>query len=511
MIRKTLIAATLGIVATSVAICVAEIATRLVDGTPLTELRLPPASAYPQPGERSLVALARGLPLAEGVDPTWIDVPPPPLRNRTPPDPELLALRRADGGRNLIEADLYRQWNARWVAAWGCKPAGSLHGLPAGRLRSLPAPLFVFDPPEPSDQPAYRHLLGVTTPEGLVTNRFGWRGPEIPLDKPPGTVRVAFIGASTTVGAHDLPFSYPEYVIHWLNLWAERAGAAVRFDGINAGREGMVSTSIAAIVRQELLAAEPDLVVYYEGANQFRFDSLLDIQAAPRTWAYQWPATSLGQAFAALRPYSALLRHLDTARAILVAGEGVEWPKPSYRLMWPAGVDEFAPDITRRDLPLQLPVILGDLESIRTALEGIGAELAVSSFVWLVSDGMRLDPRRHALISITLNRRWWPFRYADMRRMADFQNRVLARYAAAHDLLFVDVAARLPADPELFVDPMHFNREGIRVQAWTVLNAILPRIRERLSEGAWPRPDRTPMREHPGIKPPRQIAGCPPP
>jgi hypothetical protein len=51
---------------------------------------------------------------------------------------------------------------------------------------------------------------------------FGWRGPEIPLDKPAGTIRIAFVGASTTVGLFDLPFSYPEYVVHWLNLWAER-------------------------------------------------------------------------------------------------------------------------------------------------------------------------------------------------------------------------------------------------------------------------------------------------
>jgi hypothetical protein len=108
-----------------------------------------------------------------------------------------------------------------------------------------------------------------------------------------------------------------------------------------------------------------------------------------------------------------------------------------------------------------------------------------------------------------LNRGWWPFRYADMRRMADFQNRVFARYAAAHDLPFVDVAARVPADPDLFIDAVHFNREGIRVQAWSVLNGILPRVREHLAEGVWPRPDRMPMRRHPGIEPPRRIAGCP--
>jgi hypothetical protein len=39
---------------------------------------------------------------------------------------------------------------------------------------------------------------------------------------------------------------------------------------INAGREGINSRSLPAIVRQEILPVEPDLVYYdYDGANQF--------------------------------------------------------------------------------------------------------------------------------------------------------------------------------------------------------------------------------------------------
>jgi hypothetical protein len=96
-----------------------------------------------------------------------------------------------------------------------------------------------------------------------------------------------------------------------------------------------------------------------------------------------------------------------------------------------------------------------------------------------------------------------------MRRMADFQNRVLARYADAHQIPFIDLAAFVPADPDLFKDAIHFNREGTRVQAWGVLNALVPVIRTRLSAGTWPRPDRILDRRHRGILPARQIPGCP--
>ena len=247
------------ILATALALGIAEMGSRRIDGLPLTTAILPPRP--PPPPARHLVDLARTLPRAPDVDPAWIDLSPPPLRNRRPVDAELLQIRAAGAGRVELESDLYRQWNALYVDS-GCADGG--------RLWQLPPPLFVFDPPEPNPQPIYRFPLNVTTPLGLVTNQFGWRGPDIPLTKPARTVRVAFVGASTTVGGHELPFSYPELVVHWLNTWAERSGRQVRFDGINAGREGLVSASFVAIVRQELLVAEPDLVVYYEGATSSR-------------------------------------------------------------------------------------------------------------------------------------------------------------------------------------------------------------------------------------------------
>src|SRR6185295_287754 len=112
---------------------------------------------------RSLVDFARMLPHAEDVDPAWIDIQPLPLSNRGSPSPELLALQRAGRARSFPQSDLYRQWNALWAQGLGCRPGGS--------LRDAPLPLYVFDPPEPNNQPIYRYHLGVTQPDGLVTNQ----------------------------------------------------------------------------------------------------------------------------------------------------------------------------------------------------------------------------------------------------------------------------------------------------------------------------------------------------
>ena len=49
----------------------------------------------------------------------------------------------------------------------------------------------------------------------------------------------------------------------------------MRFEVLNAGRESINSTDIAAIMQGELAPLAPDLVVYYEGATQFNLRSLV--------------------------------------------------------------------------------------------------------------------------------------------------------------------------------------------------------------------------------------------
>jgi len=477
-----------------VALLVAEAATRLLDGYPLTTLRLPlfapELATVTRPDPAQLAAAVGGAPDA---DPRWIDDAPAHAAPRA--DPALLALRSRHRHPEVPEYNLYFVWNAAFVNEQGCTDFGADPAI----LRFLPQPLIVFDPPDGSTHPPYRQLPGTTTPLGLTTNRFGFRGPEIALDKPPRTVRLAFLGASTTLGFPIYPLSYPEYVGHWLNRWAERAGQDVRFEIINAGRAGISSTDIAAVARDEVIPLEPDLVLYYEGANQFVLDPSTNGSAAAARWTKGLPPGTWIRLRIWPSQYSALVRRIDRLIHILAARGGQEPAKPGHPPPWPDGVDEQSPDITRADLPLSLPVILHDLDTIHAAVERDGGELALASFVWLARDGLRLDPVRQAPIYEMLNGRFWPYRYSDVRRMADFQNRVFARYAAAHGVPFIDVAGVFPQDPALFLDAIHFNHEGTRLQAWIVFQALLPLVRDRLASGTWPRPDRVPLATHPAF------------
>lgn len=468
-------------VSVAVSVVVAEFAVRLLD-------------ANPDGG--SAASHLDKIALAPGVQRAWFSADPPPLPNRRaiPPEWNELVSKVEKSGitEGTRRADMFKAWNAKFVGD-PCRHA---------YLCGAPGHLYVYDSPSGDARPPYRFLPNATTPIGLVTNEYGFRGPPVPFARQPKTVRIAFIGASTTVGNHYYAHSYPEFVGNWLNMWAASRKLDVRFEILNAGRESITSTDNVAVVRDEVLPLQPDLLVYYEGANQFDLRSVTaDVPYTSSTMAEgdRCPSHPSGGGgggtsgassswLSDLENKSALARRvraLVTAREM--SGAGGEWTKKDYTLAWPKGVDERDPDITRSDLPVNLPTILRDLDSIRTASNAAGAELVLASFVWLVKDGMVLDPIRHRSILEYLNQGYAPFRYRDLERLAVFQNRVFAKYAAAHHLAFIDVARQMPFDPDLYVDAIHGNYAGIRLRAWVFLQGLVPIVEQHLKSGAWPK------------------------
>lgn len=437
------------------------------------------------------------IPLAPGVQRAWFAENPPPLPNRRSAAPEAVALlRRVEASAvsdGTWRTDIFKAWNSAFVGRDPCA-----HPY----LGQAPGPLRIYDPPDGAPRPPYRFLPDTTTPVGLVTNAHGFRGPPVPAARRPGTIRIAFIGASTTVGAHAYLHSYPEHVGHWLDRWAAARAPGVAFEVLNAGRESIKSPDIAAIVRSEVAPLAPDLVVYYEGANQFDLRPLVPgmgkrpddaPMVTPRTpGLLERVMIDLGYSFALARRAQSLL----AAHAPYDDGgsksPGGEWSKPAYTLAWPKGLDERDPDIARADLPVHLSTILADLDRIRAATASAGGELALASYKWLVADGMVLDPKRHRAILEYLNVGYAPFSYRDLERLALFQNRVLEKYAAARGIDFLDVARLMPSDPDLFVDAIHGTPEGVRLRAWIMLQLLVPVIERHLADGTWPKKDFAP-------------------
>jgi hypothetical protein len=414
---------------------------------------------------------------AGGVDQRWFAEDPPPLPNRTSPSSAITSRYRDFERRGIFGSQAEYVWNSYLVKRDRCNPAGL--------FRNFPDTLLAFTPESVSIHPDIRFPANQTLQSGLVTNQFGLRGHPISLVKPAKTIRIAFLGASTTGSFHQFAFSYPEHVEHWLNRFAEANHYDVRFEALNGGREGVNSGDIAAILREELLALDPDLAVYYEGANQFTSANLLvrpiilsrtAIDAHDPVVQHKLPEF--------LRTHFAIGDLLDRAlNGFRTVGEP---RKPYYRLQWPGEVDKDNPNPDSPDLPLQLPAIVKDLDAIRANLNSIGGSLAVCSFEWFTPSGAPLSPTRHKLIYEQLNTVLWPLRYADIRRLSDFQNRVFRNYAASRKIPFVDVASEIPQDPDLFIDAIHVTEVGERVKAWIVFQQLVPVIRRLIESGQLP-------------------------
>jgi len=99
----------------------------------------------------------------------------------------------------------------------------------------------------------------------ISINSLGFRGREISASKPPGTIRLAFLGASTTWCAE---VSSNEHV--WAHLVALELGRrypASRFDYVNAGVPGYTLESILKSFDYRVAPLHPDVIVIYEAAN----------------------------------------------------------------------------------------------------------------------------------------------------------------------------------------------------------------------------------------------------
>lgn len=483
--RTVMLGAATAAMTIALALACAELMVRWVDGLPLLALRLPaaPAAARPSgPRETADNQYLSKIPLAEGVNPIWYRHDPPP-RAAIPMTPAIAQRYEKYKDRDLYGA--FFAWNREYLSHELC--AGSTVGA-FGLLDDF----YVFDPPTPTWYPIFRHVPNIRPPQWFPTNRFGWRGPDLTLDKPAQTIRIAFVGSSTTIDPYYLPFSHIEYIGEWLNQWMQARGLAYRVEVINAARTGIDTMSVAAIVEQEVLPLEPDLVIY-DGANDFGPRMQLDLPAQRLT-----APPIRKRAPSSLDAYSAFARRIHALLNRIGRRDGSEPPKSPAAIQWPAGVDEQHPDVTQRALPMNLFAVLDRFEAMRTATESSGGQFAVSSPVRMVRDGLTLTlPQDQTLYDFLYS--YYPLTYAQVQRLSDFHRRVYRTYAARHHLLYLDSAAQYPLEPILFADAVHMTPAGLRLKAWIDLQALIPWLEGEIDRGHLPRPMQHPGRTHPGF------------
>jgi hypothetical protein len=269
--------------------------------------------------------------------------------------------------------------------------------------------VYAFASPDASDQPPYR-----TVPRGWARgkdyyNNFGFRGPDIVPRKSERVVRVAFLGSSVT--AAGWPFSYPEYVVHYLRQWARANKLDVDFDLVNAARVGVSMGTMAQIMRYEVAPPHPDIVVLYDGGEYLWGLSI--VETADGATAFSKPSVSVS-VDVQYRPFEQYSAFLSRLYQFFGHGTGMETPKPAHTLNF--DLTQKNPDIDREDLPFDLHGQIADIRDAANTTRSVGGEFFLTSYVGMVQDRLRLDPVRHKSLLDILNVRYFPMTYREFRQ-----------------------------------------------------------------------------------------------
>jgi lysophospholipase L1-like esterase len=106
---------------------------------------------------------------------------------------------------------------------------------------------------------------------GIAINSLGFRGQEITVPKPRGTVRLAFLGASTTfcaeVSSNELVWP------HLVTKELQSRYPEVRFDYVNAAVPGYSTEETLRNLESRVAPLDPDVVVFYEATNELSGDT----------------------------------------------------------------------------------------------------------------------------------------------------------------------------------------------------------------------------------------------
>jgi lysophospholipase L1-like esterase len=324
------------------------------------------------------------------------------------------------------------------VAEWAIRERQArLHGTAATAEQ-----LYVLD-----EKIDLRVPIANLTAGPIRTNSLGFRGPEIRVPKPDNTVRIAFLGASTTWCAE---VSSNEKT--WPHLVTERLretvpGTAV--DYVNGGVPGYVVRSSLRNLAHRVAPLQPDIIVIYHATNDMSAE-LRELAASKGVW--QRKAV---ESRSWLSERSLLWNLAEKNLRILIAQKKVE------------------ADVGRLDVDER---VLGetfrkDLEALVRAAQQHAKVVAIATFSTRLRPGQSPEEQLEASASALY---YMPFMTPEglLRSYARY-NDVIREVARSRGAVLIEGEDQIPGDPAHFADSVHFNDAGASAMAQRVAGALL--------------------------------------
>lgn len=288
-------------------------------------------------------------------------------------------------------------------------------------------------------------------------NRLGFRGPEIEVEKPPGLVRIACLGGSTTFCAEASSEDA---------TWPARLQALLRerFPGraievVNAGVAGYTLDRVLVNLERRVAPLDPDVVLVYEATNDLTRDTR-ELAIAQQVYTGHADSESW-LSRVSLAWYLGEKNWRLRSRQRAAAGA--------------AGRVSFEPRELSRGFEQRLRAVV---ESARSR-----AKLVV--MMTFATQVRREQSPEQRLAACNTSLYYMPYMSPELLLDGfDEYNRVVRAVAADAGALLVETAGAVPGDRVHFADSVHLTDEGCRLFAETVAAALAADPRFRALAGA---------------------------
>ena len=315
--------------------------------------------------------------------------------------------------------------------------------------------------------------LRIPIPNGhfgpIYINSFGFRGPAIAQEKPPGRLRIAFLGGSTTFCGEvsSDTMTWPALVQKALHeRWP-----GLSIDYINAGVPGYTIRSLLPALEKRVAQFKPDIIVIYEAVN--------DLSANSYDLAHEQGVAPVNQE----ENMGWLSRH--SLLAYLV-GKNIEVMRLQREVADSSG-----------KIKLDMPRL--DAEFRQDYINLVAASQKAAEIVVTITFAPRLRPlqppdQRRAAASSSLY--YMPYMTIDdlLKGFADY-NQVIRQVSETYGTVFVGDADAIPADAQHYTDSVHFTDAGSVAMADRVsrvliaspqVQALVAKLRAQAAHGAQP-------------------------
>lgn len=281
-------------------------------------------------------------------------------------------------------------------------------------------------------------------PFHVDVNSLGFRGPEIPIPKPPGVFRIFAVGESTTFGWKGIR-SHEEAWPALLEAKLRAAHPDRQFEVVNAGVPGYTSIEQRINFMLRVSHLEPDAILLYHGNNDLNWSWVPDL----RTKLIYGRGETIGQpgGFAQLIDYSYVLMEIRSRVNLLNRSSRIKHD-----------------DVDLAALQMLEQNLRGLIAEARRA----NVKVAIGTFSHGLNETGGPDQYNsdEATLGVPAVGRWFEnLSPQGLRHSFPLYNDMVRGLARVEGLPLAEPAKHVPPTPEFHTDWCHFTAKGEQLMA----------------------------------------------